>query len=635
MNAKTVAFIVILLYNVRICQSKKYNNFTLFSAVPKEPDQLKFLQNLSKQKYINVMFWKKPSVLYEEVHFIVSPSDIELFLERASHFRLKFEVRQKNIERAFEAQTIKKYSRLNTATYTWSYYHNLDDIYQWLQDMALQYPNTLDLSSIGKSVEGRDIYAVSIKRPGNKFKVIVEGGIHGDEWIAVEFVTYLINELVGRNNSRNWRLHDLAKKYDWYIIPIVNPDGYFYTHTTDRLWRKNRRGTANAIGVDLNRNFDYNFGKFDTSEDPKDENYCGPRPFSEPESRLLADFITERKQNLRFYFSFHAYGQKFIIPFSDRINHIDNYNEMENFGKQAILNIYNLYGTKYGIGTTYDTLGLRISGNSASWVKKTLGVRGIPVENVHLEFFKNLTTVDYVNFWRSPGQLFKPADFIVDPEYKEIFQKDAANLGLYITTIKEDVQQAFDKQTVKTYIRRQMESFDWNSYFRLDDIYQWLRDMAKNFPEEMEIISIGTTHERREILAVKILLKHSTIRSKVIVEGGIHAREWISPAFVTYFINKIIHAPVSNDPILKNIALTYEWYFVPVLNADGYEYSHTHRMAHATRTFSFDQNEKGIIIKSSVANPVDVNPKMMLSQGGNMSNDPCNRLGVTTNRQIT
>ncbi|CAH0690329.1 unnamed protein product [Spodoptera exigua] len=48
---------------------------------------------------------------------------------------------------------------------------------------------------------------------------------------------------------------------------------------------------------------------------------------------------------------------------------------MENFGKQAILNIYNLYGTKYGIGTTYDTLGLRISGNSASWVKKTLGVR--------------------------------------------------------------------------------------------------------------------------------------------------------------------------------------------------------------------------------------------------------------------
>lgn len=67
----------------------------------------------------------------------------------------------------------------------------------------------------------------------------------------------------------------------------------------------------------------------------------------------------------------------------------------------------------------------------------------------------------------------------------------------------------------------------------------------------------------------------SNFRSKVIVEGGIHAREWISPAFVTYLISQIIHAPVSPDPNLKMIANTYEWHFVPVLNPDGYEYSHT------------------------------------------------------------
>ncbi|KAF9794650.1 hypothetical protein SFRURICE_016451 [Spodoptera frugiperda] len=593
MNAKTLAIIVILLYNVRICQSKKYVNFTLYSTVPTSPEHLKFLQNLDKQKYMEVIFWRKPSMLYEDVQLIVHPGDKEHFLERVYHFKMKVEELLSDVNSAFEAQTVTKYLRLNTDTYTWYNYHKLEDIYQWLADMAVRYPNAMELNSIGKSIEGRDIYVVSVKKPGNKFKVIVEGGIHGDEWIAVELVTYLINELVGKNNSDNRRLYDLSRKYDWYLIPIVNPDGYLYSHTTDRLWRKNRRGTANAIGVDLNRNFDYNFG----------------------------NFVTEKKQNLRFYFSFHAYGQKLIIPYADRINHIDNYGEMENFGKQAILKMYKMYGTKYAIGTTYDTLGLRISGNSASWVKRIHGVRyvftfllrdegyygyalppnqilptceetvsgltelmvakprrvrGIPVDDIHLEFFKNLTTVDYVNFWRDPGQKFKPVDFVVDPEHKEQFLKDAENLGLYLTTIIEDVQKAFDMQSVKPYIRRKMDSFDWNNYFRLQDIYEWLQDLEKTYPTEIKLTTIGRSYESREIIAVRIALKGSKMRSKVIVEGGIHAREWIAPAFVTYLINQIIHAPNSNNPELKEIALTYEWYFVPVLNPDGYEYSHTH-----------------------------------------------------------
>ncbi|CAH2043874.1 unnamed protein product, partial [Iphiclides podalirius] len=43
---------------------------------------------------------------------------------------------------------------------------------------------------------------------------------------------------------------------DWYLVPVVNPDGYAYTHTNDRLWRKNRARIGNSpVGVDLNRNF--------------------------------------------------------------------------------------------------------------------------------------------------------------------------------------------------------------------------------------------------------------------------------------------------------------------------------------------------------------------------------------------
>lgn len=58
----------------------------------------------------------------------------------------------------------------------------------------------------------------------------------------------------------------------------------------------------------------------------------------------------------------------------------------------------------------------------------------------------------------------------------------------------------------------------------------------------------------------------------MIVEGGIHAREWISIAFVTYFLHRILTA--NENTALKDIAESYEWFFVPVLNPDGYEHTH-------------------------------------------------------------
>lgn len=59
-------------------------------------------------------------------------------------------------------------------------------------------------------------------------------------------------------------------------------------------------------------------------------------------------------------------------------------------------------------------------------------------------------------------------------------------------------------QTVKTYVRRNMESFDWRSYFRVDDIYDWLRDLSHTHADVMQLQVIGRTYENREILAVRI-----------------------------------------------------------------------------------------------------------------------------------
>lgn len=93
--------------------------------------------------------------------------------------------------------------------------------------MALAYPNFVKVESIGKSTEGRDIFAASFQR-NYKEKVLVEGGIHGNEWLGVEFVTFLINELLEAAKGKESDFKDVANKYSWYLVPVLNPDGYEY-----------------------------------------------------------------------------------------------------------------------------------------------------------------------------------------------------------------------------------------------------------------------------------------------------------------------------------------------------------------------------------------------------------------------
>ncbi|CAG9789474.1 unnamed protein product [Diatraea saccharalis] len=356
MSAKVVAMIVIFITNFKTCQSKRYDDFSLFSVIPEEVEHLKFLQNLEKQKYIDIIFWRKPLKLYHEVHFIVNPADTNLLVERAKHFKIKINLLQPNLQQAFDDQRIKRYLRLRVETFSWDYYHSLEDIYQWMTDLTLKYQENVEVITIGNSTEGRDILALEVMNGIGKKQVLIEGGIHGNEWISVEFVTYLANQLIN-NDGSNQQLAALAKNYNWYLIPILNPDGYDYNQKVDRLYRKNRNKYGDGIGVDLNRNFDYSFRKFATSDDPNDENYCGPNPFSEPETKALKSFMDKTLNDLYAYVAIHSYGQKIVIPYSDRVNHVDDYAEMANYGKQAIVKMYKLYGRKYSVGTFYDTMG--------------------------------------------------------------------------------------------------------------------------------------------------------------------------------------------------------------------------------------------------------------------------------------
>jgi len=194
-------------------------------------------------------------------------------------------------------------------------YHTYNEVTAGL--IALEDSGVAQTYIIGRTYEGRDIWAVKISdnpsedegEPGALFM----GCHHAREWISVEVPYYLAHYLVN-NYQTDPEVKQLVDNCEIWIVPIVNPDGYVYTWTKDRLWRKNRRNNGNGtFGVDLNRNYGYMWGLDDgSSGNPSNWEYRGPSAFSEPETQAIRDLILANQ--FRITMSYHSYGQLLYSP---------------------------------------------------------------------------------------------------------------------------------------------------------------------------------------------------------------------------------------------------------------------------------------------------------------------------------
>ena len=194
-------------------------------------------------------------------------------------------------------------------------YHTAATLEADLRQLAEGHPEVAELHQIGRSVEGRPLWALRIgDRRGSDRKVAFFGCHHAREWISVEVPYRLAQHLVDHASAdpvQQW-----LQRGEVWVAPMVNPDGHEYTRTDNRLWRKNRRRNRDgSVGVDPNRNYGYMWGTLDVSTSshvPSDQTYVGPRAFSEPEVRAVRDLVA--RQLFTGVLTYHSYSQLILYP---------------------------------------------------------------------------------------------------------------------------------------------------------------------------------------------------------------------------------------------------------------------------------------------------------------------------------
>ncbi|VDK82401.1 unnamed protein product [Litomosoides sigmodontis] len=386
--------------------------------VPEGKSQLAIINELFYQSVESQLnFWREPTDIGQAVDIMPHPSIIhsltnflrqnnitvrviiddvkKLIYEREGQPTMKSSGSERNslMMRSFLKRSKDVSGIRNKAKYNFGDYHSYDIISRWLADIQHFYPTIAKVFTIGETFEGRKIRGIKIGNPVNRTDkriVWIDGGIHAREWASIHTVLYFIEQLISRYGNDS-QITAYVNALNFYIIPVVNPDGYEYSRSDQspraRFWRKNRGKIVCSkdrwhrrrccTGVDLNRNFDFYWGESGSSSHICSEIYHGSEPFSEPETRAIRDKLlsVEMYGKVDAFITLHTYSQMWIYPYSHQRHAVPNdVNDLEEVGRQAVKALENIYGTKFRLGTGADIL-YPSSGGSDDWAKAKAGVK--------------------------------------------------------------------------------------------------------------------------------------------------------------------------------------------------------------------------------------------------------------------
>ncbi|XP_017030365.1 uncharacterized protein [Drosophila kikkawai] len=370
-----------------------YDKYQIWRLKPQDETQVRALEDFKKGEDGVKMQWLKGPSLRGLTDVLVPPKMLVDFQGTLNYEGIAHEVLIFDVGKAIAYERSKE-DYLHTTRpskqqplratipppMTWNRYHNHDEIVKYLETVRMRHPQLVELIHIGRSYEGRPLIVVKIeskqgssslvgnsdggqpvaaKRPKRKHKagqanaVFVEAGAQGLAWIGPATATWMIAELLRlMKTNKSTDEVEFIRNTTWYVMPVLNPDGYAYSHEYDRFWKKSRsqhqapapsglldsamtwlqqkRGTDKVCyGVDLDRNWLYQWGKRGSSKAPCNEFFAGPTPFSEPETKAVSEFLMDYRTQIKLYISLQAYGQ--VISYPVKANSTFNSERLDDF----------------------------------------------------------------------------------------------------------------------------------------------------------------------------------------------------------------------------------------------------------------------------------------------------------------
>ncbi|GAB0100160.1 zinc carboxypeptidase [Sergentomyia squamirostris] len=345
-----IAIVLVAILAVCVADPARFDNYRVYKLNVVNEEQLQALQ-LMEDKDGNYQFWDYPATIGQDLDILVPPHKFNDFDEFTSKLEIPKELKVENVQELIDQEN----PLVRPRAFGWTAYYRVNEIYEWLDHMEAEFPNQVTIDTVGQSYEGRPIKVVKISYGPGRPGIVIEAHIHAREWISSATVTYVINELLRSNDPE---VRNMAESIDWYIIPIMNPDGVEFTKDSNRMWRKTRRPNAGStcVGTDANRNYAYNFLQGGASTNPCSETYAGPNAFSESETNSVNNYLTNIINNINVYVSFHSYGQLLLSPWGHTTTATSNAADLMAIAIATRERIRGVYGTPYTVGPTASTL---------------------------------------------------------------------------------------------------------------------------------------------------------------------------------------------------------------------------------------------------------------------------------------
>ncbi|XP_054420605.1 carboxypeptidase A1 [Pteronotus mesoamericanus] len=333
--------------------------------------QVQKVTELEDLEHLQLDFWRGPSQPGSPIDIRVpfaSIQAVKAFLEtHGIEYTIMIEDVQALLDEEQEQMFAFQARAASTDTFNYATYHTLDEIYGFMDMLVAEHPQLVSKLQIGSTYEGRPIYVLKFSTGGNKRPAIwIDTGIHSREWVTQASGIWFAKKIT-QDYGQDSALTNILDNMDIFLEIVTNPDGFAFTHSKNRLWRKTRSITAGSscVGVDPNRNWDAGFGLAGASSNPCSETYHGKFANSEVEVKSIVDFV-KNHGNIKAFISIHSYSQLLLYPYGYKTEAAADQAELDQLAKSALNALSSLYGTKFKYGSIIKAI-YRASGGTIDW----------------------------------------------------------------------------------------------------------------------------------------------------------------------------------------------------------------------------------------------------------------------------